>query len=93
MTTEYVPLETLLENVNRSLEMTAERVDQPDRQTGETHFTVGECTFALSVELQSEGDRVLARFPSALEGERVQPEYLSRLTVSLRRAINFDRPV
>lgn len=89
MTTEFVPLEALLDSVHRSLVATGDKIDG---RHGDVGFTVGECTLALSVELQSEGERVLARFPSALEGERVPPEYLSRITLSLKRGLTLQPP-
>ena len=91
MAVEFVPLETLLGQINDSLNSATERVDNRDSRTGGLGFTVGECTLALSVELMSEGSQVLARFPSAIEGERVPPEFLSRVSLNLRRSINIER--
>ncbi|MET1088884.1 MAG: hypothetical protein ABWY04_17485 [Arthrobacter sp.] len=89
MAMKFMPLEALLSSVNNSLVAAADKID---RSRGEVGFIVGECTFALSVELQTEGERVLARFPSAAEGEQVPPEYLSRLTLNLKRGLNLDTP-
>jgi hypothetical protein len=87
MAAEFVPLEALLDSVHASLVAGSDRIEG---RRGEIGFTVGECTVGLSVELRSEGERVTARFPSALEGDRVPPEYLSRLTLTLRRGLAFE---
>ena len=91
MAAEFVALEVLLGQVNDSLTSVTQRLDTQDARSDHAGFTVGECTLALSVELVSEGSRALARFPSAIEGERVPPEYLSRVSLVLRRGIRIEK--
>jgi hypothetical protein len=83
MATEFTPLENLLDSVQESLVAASERIE------GRTSFgfVVGECTVGLSVELRSDGERVTARFPSVGDGELVPPEYLSRISLTLRRGL------
>jgi hypothetical protein len=86
MTAEFTPLENLLGSVQDSLVAASERIER--RAT--FGFVIGECTVGLSVELQADGERVLARFPSVADGEQVPPEYLSRISLTLRRGL--DQP-
>ena len=88
MAAEFVPLESLLGSVHKSLVATTDRVEGP---TGDIIFAVANCKIALSLELQTDGERVLARFPSVIEGEHLPPEVLSRITLDLRRGLHTEQ--
>ena len=88
MAMEFVLLQELLGSVHKSLVATTDRVEEP---AGDVAFAVAKCTIALSVALAADWQRVLARFPPAVDGEHVPPEYLSRITLDLRRGLNINQ--
>jgi hypothetical protein len=85
MASEFLPLHQVIELVESSIVAAGEVIAD---ERGATRFSLGECTIALSVELRTDGRLATARLPSFVEGEpAVPPEYLSRITVTLRPSV------
>jgi hypothetical protein len=87
MASEFLPLQELIGRVHASIVEAGERIDSGE---GAVRFVIGDLTISLSVELQTEGDQVIARPPSFLEGERIGSEQLSRVTFTLRPSVPFE---
>ena len=85
MAAEFLTLDQLIGAVESTL---AKASEQMDRRRGSASFVLGECTMALSLELQTDGDVTMARFPSFIDDKPpIPPEYLSRLTLTLRHSV------
>jgi len=90
MASEFLPLHQLINAVEASLVVAGETI--ADRR-GAVNFALGECTVALSAELRSDGKTTVARLPEFAEGKApVPPEYLSRISFTLRPSVGgLDR--
>jgi hypothetical protein len=87
MASEFLPLQELITRVHSSMVKAGETID---RGEGEVRFAIGECTFSISLELDVDGEEMIARHPSFVEGERVPPEYLSRVSFVLRPSVPLE---
>jgi hypothetical protein len=86
---EFIPIGQLLDVIQAELRDAGERLAE---QRGQVGFVLGECTVALALELSSDGRRTLARFPSFAQGDGPPPEFVSRVSLTLRPAISLEEP-
>lgn len=89
MAAEFLPLAQVVDLVHASIADAGERMDE---RKGAVKFVLGECNIALSVELRTDGRTTMARLPSFSEGEpSVPPEYLSRISLTIRPGITVRK--